>query len=186
VETHSQDSIGFNVEPQYERLEEDFEISDGIVLPVGADYSFTRYRINGNTANRRKIAAGASYEWGGFFSGTRREVGIGVNLRPRPGVRVQLEGEWNTLDLAEGSFKTQVYRLISDTQFNPWMFVVNNIQYDTVSHVLGWQGRFRWTLTPGNDLFFVYTHNWRDDVTLDRFLTVDRRAAIKVVYTHRF
>ena len=186
LETHAQDAASFTIEPQYERLEEDFDISDGIVLPVGAEYAFTRYRIGGNTANRRKVAAQTSYAWGGFFSGTRRQVNLNVNLRPRPGVRVQLEGEWNDVHLAEGSFKTQVYRLISDTQFSPWMFVVNNIQFDTVSRVLGWQGRFRWTFTPGNDLFFIYTHNWRDDITLDRVVTLDRRAATKFVYTHRF
>ena len=42
------------------------------------------------------------------------------------------------------------------------------------------------SLVPGNDLFFIYTHNWKDDLTLDRMLTLDRRAAIKFVYTHRF
>jgi hypothetical protein len=186
VETHSQDSVAFRIDPQYERLEEDFEISDGIVLPSGAEYTFTRYQVSANTANRRKVAVGTSYEGGGFFSGTRRELNLNVNLRPRPGIRVQLEGEWNDIDLAEGSFTTEVYRLITDTQFNPWIFIVNNVQFDTVSRVLGWQSRFRWTLTPGNDLFFIYTHNWRDDLEVDHFLTLDRRAAIKFVYTHRF
>ncbi|MGH9173029.1 MAG: hypothetical protein ACRD1H_01660, partial [Vicinamibacterales bacterium] len=74
----------------------------------------------------------------------------------------------------------------ADTQFNPWVFVVSNVQFDTVSRVLGWQARFRWTLKPGNDLFFVYTQNWLDDRTFDRFTTLDRRGAAKFVYTHRF
>ncbi len=30
----------FRVTPQYERLDEDFEISDGVVLPAGAVYQF--------------------------------------------------------------------------------------------------------------------------------------------------
>jgi hypothetical protein len=113
-------------------------------------------------------------------------VTFGLNVRPRPGVRVQVEGEWNDVDLAEGRFTSNVYRLITDTQFSPWMFVVSNLQFDTVSNVLGWQARFRWTLDPGNDVFFVYTHNWLEDETADRFATLDRRAAIKFVYTHRF
>jgi hypothetical protein len=55
-----------------------------------------------------------------------------------------------------------------------------------VSDVLGWQTRFRWTLRPGNDVFFIYTHNWFEDSVRDRFTTLDRRGAIKVVYTRRF
>ena len=156
------------------------------MLPEGEEYSFTRFEVRGQTANRRVIATNVSYEWGSFFSGDRRELTINANLRPRPGVRVQLEGEWNDVSLAEGRFDAQVYRVISDTQFNPWIFVVNTLQYDSVSDRLGWQVRFRWTLTPGNDLFVVYTQNWVNEPVLDRFITQDRRAATKLVYTQRF
>jgi hypothetical protein len=186
VETHRQDGFDFSVSPQYERLEEDFEISDGVVLPAAAEYTFNRYRLGMNTANRRVVSVRADYEWGGFFSGSRREFSMNMGVRPRPGIRVQLESEWNEIALAEGSFATQTHRLVTDTQFNPWMFVVSTVQFDTVSRVVGWQGRFRWTLRPGNDLFVVYTHNWLDDRTLDRFATLDRRAAAKFVYTYRF
>jgi hypothetical protein len=99
---------------------------------------------------------------------------------------VQFESRWNEIDLAEGAFTTQAHRLVVDTQFNPWMFVVSTVQYDTVSQVLGWQARYRWTLTPGNDLFVVYTHNWLDEPAINRFATLDRRAAAKFVYALRF
>jgi hypothetical protein len=39
---------------------------------------------------------------------------------------------------------------------------------------------------PGSDLYFVYTHNWVDNPLENRFNTLDRRAASKVLYTHRF
>ena len=67
------------------------------------------------------------------------------------------------------------------------MYLVNNVQYDSVSRVLGWQSRFRWILKPGNDIFVVYTHNWIDPLDpSSRFRTLDRRAAAKAVYTKRF
>ena len=54
--------------------------------------------------------------------------------------------------------------------------------------MLGWQARYRWIVRPGNDVFIVYTHNWVEDPfgPDDRFLTLDRRGAAKVVYTKRF
>jgi hypothetical protein len=61
----------------------------------------------------------------------------------------------------------------------------SNFQYDNVSRVLGWQGRFRWILKPGNDFYFVYTQNWTDDPA-QGLQTLERRAASKVIYTHRF
>jgi hypothetical protein len=66
------------------------------------------------------------------------------------------------------------------------MSLVNNIQYDSQSAVLGWQSRFRWILTPGNDLYLVYTHNWLDDPVLSRLSTLDKRFASKILYTYRF
>ena len=41
-------------------------------------------------------------------------------------------------------------------------------------------------MTPGSDLYVVYTHDWRDDALLDRFSTLDNRLASKVLYTYRF
>ena len=55
-----------------------------------------------------------------------------------------------------------------------------------MSRVLGWQSRYRWILRPGNDLYAVYTHNWVEGPLVDRFATLDRRAASKVLCTHRF
>ena len=92
---------------------------------------------------------------------------------------------FRTLD---GSFDANVFRVLANTQFSPWLSLGNNIQYDSVSKGLGWQLRFRWIERPGNDLFFVYIHNWREVVTpADRhFATLDNRAATKLVYTWRF
>ena len=182
----SQDDVEVHVIPSYERLERDFRISSGVILPAGEEYTFTRYRFQVRTANRRVLATTSSVELGSFFSGDRQEVVVNLAVRPRPGVRVNLENEWNRLDLPEGRFETRLFRVIADTQFGPWISLVNNIQFDSVSDVLGWQFRLRWILEPGNDLFVVYTQNWRDDALMDRFVTQDRRGAAKFVYTYRF
>ena len=186
MELHSQENFEVSFVPTHERLEEDFEIHEGIVLPAGGEYDFNRLRASLNTANRRVLAARTRVEIGSFFSGTREEVFLSLGIRPRPGVTINLEGEWNRVSLAEGRFDTQVFRVVGDTQFSPWIYLVNNVQYDSVSSVLGWQSRLRWIVTPGNDLFVVYTQNWIDSLELGRFMTQDRRAAAKFVFTQRF
>jgi hypothetical protein len=193
MEMHSQDNFEISLVPTYERLEEDFEISEGIVLPGGERYDFTRFRASFGSANRRVLAMRGRVEVGSFFSGTRQEAGLTFAIRPKPGITLNLDTEWNRIDLAEGRFETRLSRLVADTQFSPWAYLVNNVQYDSVSRILGWQSRFRWILTPGNDLFIVYTHNWIDLDPLDPqgldpaggFRTQDRRGAMKFVYTYR-
>ena len=153
---------------------------------MGNEYNFTRYRVTASTASKRKLAVSHTTELGGFYSGNRQRLSLDLNVRVRTGLSFAASTEWNRVELEEGTFETRLYRLVSETQLSPWVSIVNNVQYDSVSAVLGWQSRFRWIVTPGNDLYFVYTHNWLDDPLLDRFATVDRRAASKFVYTHRF
>ena len=197
---HSGDGVRIEVTPQYERLEEDFEISEGVILPIGEKYRFTRYNIGAFSADQRMITIEGQVEFGDFFSGSRREYTLEMALRPRRGLNFELEAEHNVIDLAEGSFEADVVRARANTQFSPWVSLVNNLQYDTESRLLGWQMRFRWIRRPGNDVYFVYTHNWQQFELADpfdpldsvsrlrdrRFATLDTRAAAKVIYTLRF
>jgi hypothetical protein len=142
--------------------------------------------VRGGTANRRVLALNGRYERGGFYSGSRDQTVLQLTVRARPGYIVYVNGEWNQVTLDEGRFASNLYRIVAETQFTPFIALVNNLQFDTMSRVMGWQSRFRWIVQPGNDLYVVYTHNWLEDPVLDRFATIDRRAASKVLYTHRF
>jgi hypothetical protein len=188
INSHAGGQIQFRVVPQYERLEEDFEISNGIVLPAGGVYEFTRYQVEVETPEQYVVAVSPEVTWGDFFSGRRRDIQVRVDVRPRRGVSLSAEAERSYLDLAEGSFSADVYRMDASTQFSPWLSLANRLQYDTVSRELGWQLRFRWIRRPGHDTYFVYTHNWREllDVGQRRFATLDNRLASKLVYTLRF
>jgi hypothetical protein len=185
VEFHSGDSVGIEFFRTTEHLETDFEIEDGIVLPFGSRYEWTRHQISVNLADQRPISGEIEYSGGGFWSGTRREIGMEINVRPRPGIFIQFSNEYNDVRLPEGSFVTRLYRLDARTQFNPWISVANNVQYDSESRIVGWQMRFRWILKPGDDIFFVYTQNWLDEQQFGMH-TLDRRGALKVVRTWRF
>jgi hypothetical protein len=183
---HSQETVAAGVSHTREHLDEPFRISRGITLPLGAEYRYARFWVRGQTANRRVLAVNLRYEAGDFYSGSRTQRSAGLNVRIRPGYIVYMNAEWNHIDLAEGRFSTNLFRVIGETQFTPFIALVNNVQFDTVSRVMGWQSRFRWIMKPGNDLYVVYSHNWQEDILLNRFSTLNTRAASKLLYTHRF
>jgi len=186
INFHSQDYVAVSATNRRERLDYAFPISPDITLPVGTVYDFTRYRVFVQTANRRTLAVTARVDGGGFYSGSRAQRLVNLTVRARPGLIVYLGGEWNAVALPQGEFTTRLYRIVGETQFSPFVSLVNDVQYDTQSDVLGWQARFRWIVTPGSDVYVVYTHNWLEEPLLDRFATLDRRAASKVLYTYRF
>jgi hypothetical protein len=186
LQFQSQDNFNVDVERYFIRLQAPFPVGPGITLPIGSAYSFSRYALVGQTANLRMLALNGRFETGGFYSGTRNQTVLGLTLRAAPGYIFSVNGEWNQVDLAEGSFASNLVRVVTDSQFSPFMALVNNVQFDTVSRVLGWQARYRWIVRPGNDLYVVYTHNWLEDPLVDKFTTMDQRFASKVLYTHRF
>jgi hypothetical protein len=185
MDLQSGESVQIMVTPTRERLERDFEISRGVILPSGPTYDFTRYNIRVSTSSRRLVSITTAYEGGNFYNGHQRKVTANLGLRPRTGVLINVDNEWIRTELEQGSFSTSVLRLNVNNQFSPWMSVVNNLQYDSVSRILGWQFRYRWIVKPGNDLYFVYSQNWLDDPS-GSLTALDRKAATKLLYTHRF
>ena len=110
VRMHAGDEVQVQITPQRERLETPFQIYQGIVLPVGSEYTFTRHRVVATTASQRVLAVRGDYENGGFYSGRRRGFVVNLTARPRPGILASIESEWNRLNLAEGAFTTRVFR----------------------------------------------------------------------------
>ena len=180
----SGDTMNIQISPTYEKLERDFGIAPGITLPVGSEHQYTRYSFNVSTNNRRIVSGSTNLTTGSFYSGTRRDFSATVNLRPRRGVLATFTSQFNRLEFLEGNYSTKILRGLLNTQLNPFISISNNIQYDTVSRVLGWQTRFRWIVKPGNDVYVVLLNNWSD--LGDRFQILDRYVATKLAYTHRF
>ena len=186
LEFHSGDTIELQFFRQTENLDEEFEISDGVFLPTGESYDWLRYQIVYEAAEQRMLSGRFEFSGGKFWNGDRRELNMELTLRPRPGIYLQLASEYNDVDLPEGSFTTRLYRFDARTQFNPWISLTNNLQFDSESGELGWQLRFRWIQKPGNDIFFIWTQNWLDTESGGRFSQLDRRGAAKIVRTFRF
>jgi hypothetical protein len=185
VQFQSGDQFQVNLIHTFDRLAFPFIFPTGIRLPTGSSYGYLRAQVSGQTAELRKLAINGTYSNGQFYTGTRRDLSLGLSIRPKPGVFIGLNNEWSRVVLKEGKFSTSISRVNLNWQFTPWISYLNNIQYDNVSRVLGWQSRFRWIVTPGNDIYLVYTHNWLEDV-VDGRQTLNRGLATKVTYVKRF
>jgi Domain of unknown function (DUF5916)/Carbohydrate family 9 binding domain-like len=176
-----------DVNPIYERLFEPFEISPGVVLPVG-EYRFTRFRTNFfSTANRRRVSGNLSLTWGNYWSGTAEQVNASITFRLPPRFSASLSTNQTFAHLTEGDFVARIVTANVGYAASPRLSFSNLIQYDNRSSNLGWQGRARWTLTPGSDLFVAFNQGWvRDDVADLRFRPQDSKLSSKLQYSFRF
>ena len=185
IRFESGDEISYQIIRNFERLEYDFNIlgDNSIVIPVG-NYTNWSHQIELETANYRKIVYGIELKTEGFWSGNRTEYENELIFRPFPGINLNLGYIHSRVDLREGNFKTNLVRFLGDFDFTPFISFSSNIQYDDISENIGMNNRFKYTITPGSDIYFVYNHNWFNDN--GKYKTSSMMGATKITYTQRF
>ena len=176
----------FDANVTYERLFEPFEISPGVVLPAG-EYRFTPWRIFFTSAQKRRIQGSIGFNFGNFWSGTAKVIQTGLSYKFPPYFSISLNTNQTFASLPQGSFIARIYSSRVDYAASPFLSVSSLIQFDNRSENLGLQSRVRWTIEPGNDVFFIFGQGWVQD--LERgydFRRQDSRLAMKFQYTFRF
>jgi len=176
--------LEFNWNPTFERLFEPFEIHPGVVIPAGS-YWFHRGQAEFSTAENKPLVLEASWEFGTFYNGTNHELTTEVKWRKDRHLATSLALEQFFVNLPAGKFRTRLVEYRLDYSFTPFLTLANFVQYDTDSRNIGLQSRFRWILSPGNDLFFVLNHAWQQN-TLDRWEAYQTKVRAKFGYTFRF
>lgn len=185
IEFESGDRFDASISRNFERLYSAFDIlRDGSVIIPSGDYLTWSFDTQFNTARHRKLSARTQYTHEGFWTGTRNTYELSGTVRPWPGINLSAGWEKSDVSLPELDFATNLVRFQGNIDLTPNTALTHILQFDDVSDVLGFYNRFRWTITPGSDLYLVYTHNWmRMD---NRFEPIETQGAIKINYTHRF
>jgi len=178
----SGDRFEFNVAPAGERLVAPFAITDRVVIPSGS-YHWRQYRLELQTAAKRKLSGQATWWFGGFYTGTLNQLQLESSWTPSPLVTFLVNAERDIGRLAQGDFDLTLVgtkvrlNLSSDLQLNSF------VQYGTDDHTFGTNTRLRWTYSPRGDLFVIYNHNLRK--IQDRWARDSNELLIKLQYTFR-
>lgn len=184
VQTESGEELRLEWIPQFERLDEPFEIQPGIVIPPG-DYHYTAWIAGVETASRRGWVAEIETRWGSFYDGDMTRVEARLVLKPSPHLLVSAEGEWSRGELPAGRFTAKVLAGRLEANFSPDLGWSNLVQYDSDSRELGFQSRLRWRIRPGSDLFVVFNRGWIHEED-GAFRPYFDRGSAKVQHTFRF
>jgi hypothetical protein len=188
LESRFGDELEIEIEAEQDVLDEDFEISDGVIVPQ-AHYSFRNASVEFETADQRKVWGGVGFQTGDFYGGERREIAAEINWRPSGRFRTGLGYEWNDIDLPGGSFVTRLASFTTEVAFSAKLSWVTRIQYDNDSDRVGVNLRLHWIPQAGREAFLVINHNLLRDFDLnldDRFHSEVNDAVVKYSYTFRF
>lgn len=179
----SGDRFEFNVQPQGERLPEPFEITDGVVIPVGT-YDWVRYRAEMDFAGKRLVSGRISWWFGPFYDGNVSELSLRLALNPSDLVNVELTANRNQGTVTAGELLQEVWGARVRMNVSPDLQLTVFGQYERESQEFGVNARMRWTFDPLGDVFVIYNHNATEDGQLG-WRTQDSQLLLKIQYAFR-
>ena len=184
-----QNQIGDEVEVAYnlrkENLLEDFEISEGIIIPAG-QYNFSGTEFSIESSNGRVADVEFKALVGDLYTGKIRSFEAAANWRPSSHFNGGISYEVDYVDLPQGEFDVKVFSADIELTFTNTLSWVNLIQFDNVSNDLGIDSRFHWTPEAGRNFYLVLSHNMRRDEIDNRFSSTRTGLTVKLDHTFRF
>ncbi len=184
VNNQSGDTAHLFYKDHREVLTQPFEISDGVIIPVG-DYSYERYGAFVSSGGQRTVALSLRLENGGFFSGDLSAAIAKLDWQPSKYFTGVLEYEYNDVELLEGSFDVELIRIRTEVAFNTEWAWITTAQYDNQSDSIGVNSRLQWIPRAGEDFYLIYNGGWLEDEQTG-FQKVGESATLKLGYTFRF
>jgi hypothetical protein len=170
---------------QKEVLELPFQISPGVVIPVG-EYSFDDSGLEVQFSAHRRVSGRIARTDGSFYGGTRARTFGNFTWAPSPRFRTTVGYNINEIELPQGDFTTRIISTAFDVVFSSRLSWTNLIQYDNVSEVMGVNLRLNYIPQAGREMFFVINHNLQDIDRDDSFTSSTSDLVAKINYTFRF
>jgi hypothetical protein len=152
----SSDSWSVVYTREFEFLARPFEIVTGTLVPAGP-YHAAALRGTYTLGTQRRVSGDLSVMRGSLYGGDRTDFSYRgrVELSPRLSVEPGLSFNW--VDLPGASFTATLLSGRGMFSFSPRMFVAALVQYNSTSHLMTTNLRWRWEYRPGSDVFLVYS-----------------------------
>jgi hypothetical protein len=184
MELENGDQWNVDYERNYEFLAEPFDVYPGFVIPIGG-YDFQNLRMSYQLGPQRKISGRVTYQFGGFFDGTRNEWSYRGRVETSPRLSLEPILSFSRVTLPEGAFTASLAGGRATVNFSPRMSVSALLQYASFESELLTNLRFRWEYQPGSDFFVVYNDGRATNFDEPLFLQ-SRSFSVKLTRLLRF
>jgi hypothetical protein len=184
MELQNGDQWNVDYERNYEFLTEPFDVYPGFVIPVGG-YDFQNVRVNYQLGPQRKISGWLTYQFGGFYDGTRNEWSYRGRIETSSKLSLEPIFSVDRVELPQGAFTATLLGGRTTLNVSPRMSLSALIQYSSFDSELLTNLRFRWEYQPGSDFFVVYNDGRATGLDEPLFLQ-SRSFSVKLTKLVRF
>jgi Domain of unknown function (DUF5916) len=183
--TKSGESFEYNLQQQFDRLDQPFELTNTIIIPVGK-YWMYRQELQALTFQGRRIWLEMVYGWGGFYTGKIKilETSAGINL----GNHLNLRTDYflNTIRLPQGKLTSHELAEYINYAFTTRLDISVFTQWNSLDDLLQGNFRLHWIPNIGSDLYVVYNRGYDNLKQFDFMRPKSSTGAAKLVWRFTF
>ncbi len=158
------DSIMINVRSRFERLDEDFEIREDVIIPIG-EYQFSTIGGRFSTSDSRIVSSTTGFEFGNFYNGQIRKFFVDGSLKPNGRISINVDYEFNRVNLPNDSFDANLFSGRFNYSFSTTLFAKLFAQWNTEAQVISTNLLINYIYRPGSDFYFVFNQSYDTDPT---------------------
>jgi len=152
--TKSGESFEYNIQRYYDRLDESFDIHEGVTLPMGG-YWYNRQEIQFNTYRGRKISFQMETGWGGYYTGKRTEVSLTTSANINKHLNLSVDYGVNKLTFPQGDFIVHAIGSRLDYAFSTRLFSSFFGQWNNDDNEILFNFRLNWIPSIGSDFYLA-------------------------------
>ena len=156
--------MSFDLRPRIENIEEAFDLSDDIEVPVG-DYSFMTMEVEFSTPFTKPIVLMGGFEYGSFYDGRFSKVECNPTYNVSASLELSANYQYSRIDFQERNklFQAHLIGLRALYMHNTKLSIAAFLQYNSLDKNFIPNIRLRYNPSEGNDLYIVYNDNLNTD-----------------------
>jgi len=157
--TKKGESFEYNLQQQFERLDESFELTDSIKIQIGK-YWMYRQELQIGTFTGRKFWIELVYGWGDFYTGKINTLESILGINADKHMNFQTTYTYNNIKTPQGNVVTNELAEFVNYAFNPRLDISAFVQWNSLDDLLFGNFRLHWIPNIGSDLYVVYNRGY--------------------------
>jgi hypothetical protein len=162
----SGDFFQLNLLQSYDRLDNEFDLTDSAIIPVG-EYHMHSTELLLSTYQSRKVWIQLLYQWGTFYSGIIKtfSTSLGVNLSKH--FNLKTDYAYNYVTLSNANVRSNQLAQYINYAFTTKIDISLFSQWNSLDDVMFFNFRLHWIPKIGTDLYVVYNRGYDQLAKLD-------------------
>jgi outer membrane protein assembly factor BamA len=155
-----------NLQQSYDRLDNNFDLTDSAVVP-GGKYHMHNTELQFGTYHSRKVWIEVLYNWGKFYSGNIKTFAteVGVNLSKH--LNLKTDYTYNYITLPDANVRSNELAQYINYAFTTRIDLSLFAQWNSLDDVMFFNFRLHWIPKIGTDLYVVYNRGYEQLNKLD-------------------